>query len=209
MALGSVAREGPTGEAARLPRMVAALLAEAGRSVADLAAVAVTIGPGSFTGLRASLAFAEGLAAGAGIPVIGVTVAEALAVAARAENPSLGLPLWCALDARQGRLFLHQGGAPEAWVVAQLETPPMPEGPVALTGDAAEALGLALRARGSRVLVTAARQPAARDVAIAGARRAEGALPPLAATPLYIDPPRAAVPRGGLRPPPLPAEAAS
>jgi hypothetical protein len=85
----------------------------------------------------------------------------------------------------------------------------MPDGPVALTGDAAEALGLALRDGGGRVVITAAREPTARDVAIAGARRAEGALPPLAATPLYIDPPRAAVPRGGLRPPPLPAEAAS
>jgi tRNA threonylcarbamoyl adenosine modification protein YeaZ len=92
--LAGIEREGQTGDAARLPAMVADLLASQKLAVRDLAATAVCVGPGSFTGLRASLAFAEGLAAGAGIPVIGVTVAEALAVAASAGAP--GLPLWCA-----------------------------------------------------------------------------------------------------------------
>ena len=140
--LASMEREGQTGDAARLPGMVAELLASQRRSPADLSAIAVAVGPGSFTGLRASLAFAEGLATGAGLSVIGVTVAEALAVAARTETGAAAdLPLWCALDARHGRLFLHRGGAPEAWEVARLSDPPRPETPIALTGDAGRGLG--------------------------------------------------------------------
>jgi tRNA threonylcarbamoyl adenosine modification protein YeaZ len=208
--LASSERAGPTGDAALLPGVVADLMAAAGRSVADLGAVAVAVGPGSFTGLRASLAFAEGLAAGAGLPVIGVTVAEALAVAARAEGQDVGdRMLWCALDARQGRLFLHRGGAPPDWAVASLAHPPLPEAPVALTGDAAEALGIVLGAAGIRAVVTGARQSHAREVAVAAERRRQGLLPPLAAAPLYIDPPRALAPRGGLRPPPVPVGAMS
>jgi tRNA threonylcarbamoyl adenosine modification protein YeaZ len=208
--LASVERAGPTGEAALLPGMVAELLAAAGRAVTDLTAVAVAVGPGSFTGLRASLAFAEGLAFGAGLPVIGVTVAEALAFLARADGlDGADRPLWCALDARQGRLFLHRGGAPADWMVASLAHPPLPDAPVALTGDAAEALGIVLREAGVSVIVTAARQPHARAIAMAADLRRQGLLPPLAAVPLYIDPPRALAPRGGLRPPPLPVDAVS
>jgi tRNA threonylcarbamoyladenosine biosynthesis protein TsaB len=213
--LASIERAGPTGDAALLPGLVAELLAGAGRTVADLAAVAVAVGPGSFTGLRASLAFAEGLAAGGGLPVIGVTVAEALAVAARAEGLGAEEPgvtdrrFWCALDARQGRLFLHRGGPPAEWEVVSLAQPPLPEAPVALTGDAAQALGIALHKAGVAVVVTAARQSHAREVAVAAELRRQGLLPPLAAAPLYIDPPRALPPRGGLRPPPVDVDAMS
>jgi len=191
-------REGPTGEAALLPGMVADLLASQSIGVKALVAIAVAIGPGSFTGLRASLALAQGLALGAGVPVIGVTVAEALAMALPADER----PIWCALDARQGRLFLHRPGPPDAWEVVMLETPPTPDGAVVLTGDAAEALSLRLQESGIDATASAARQPHARGVAMAASLRLRGALPPLDAAPLYIDPPRALLPRGGLRPPP-------
>jgi tRNA threonylcarbamoyladenosine biosynthesis protein TsaB len=194
--LGVVERSGQTGEAAFLPRMVADLLAEAGMQVSDLAAVAVNVGPGSFTGLRASIAFASGLATGAGLPLIPVTTAEALAFALPAPHP----PLWCALDARQGRIFLHQGGAPADWTIALLADPPEPPGPLALTGDGAAALAAALGL--PETAVTSARLPHAEGVGRAGIARAAGELGPLAGLPLYIDPPRALLPRGGLRPPP-------
>jgi tRNA threonylcarbamoyladenosine biosynthesis protein TsaB len=199
--LAAQEREGQTGDAARLPAMVAELLGAQGLAVADLSAIAVSVGPGSFTGLRASLALAEGLAAGtgAGTPVIAVTVAEALSVAAGPETP---LPLWCALDGRNDRLFLHRGGAPEAWDVAKLSEPPCPDGPIAVTGDGAAALAGALAEEGCPAIVTSARSCHAREVAIAAARRARGLLPPLTVAPLYIDPPRALLPKGGLRPPP-------
>ena len=204
--LASRERDGQSGDAARLPGMVADLLASQKLAATDLAAVAVAVGPGSFTGLRASLALAEGLAAGAGFPVIGVSVAEALAVAALPE--AAGLPLWCALDARNGRIFLHRGGAPDAWEVALSSDPPRPGMPIALTGDAAEALGDVLRDGGETVVVTSARFCHAREIAVAGLARAEGRLPPLVAMPLYIDPPRALAPKGGLRPPPRQAAGA-
>jgi tRNA threonylcarbamoyladenosine biosynthesis protein TsaB len=205
--LASQERDGQTGDAARLPGMVAELLAGLGLAAADLAGIAVSVGPGSFTGLRASLAFAEGLSAGAGIPVIGVTVAEALAVAAHTDAGDMAI--WCALDARQGRLFLHRGGAPEAWEVASLTHPPVPDGPIAVTGDATEALGAVLQAGGAQAVITSARHCHAREVAIAGLWRAQGRFASLATTPLYIDPPRALVPKGGLRPPPRLSERAS
>ncbi|MCB8873845.1 tRNA (adenosine(37)-N6)-threonylcarbamoyltransferase complex dimerization subunit type 1 TsaB [Acidisoma silvae] len=196
----TVERQGPTGEAAYLPRMVADLLAEAGIAAVDLTAIAVNVGPGSFTGLRASIAFAQGLALGLGLPVIAVTVAEALREAAGVHDAAM--PLWCALDARQGRLFLHQGGDPAAWSVTQLSDPPMPAGSVLLTGDAATALGAVLADAGVKAEVSSAAESHASDVAPAAMKRLAGQLPPLAAVPLYIDPPRALLPRGGLRPPP-------
>lgn len=198
----AAARSGTTGDAALLPVMVADLLAEAGATAADLGAVAVNIGPGSFTGLRASIALAEGLALGTGCPVVPVTIAEAFAAdLAAAAVP--GGAIWCALDARQGRIFLHQGAAPADWSVANLADPPRPAGPVWLTGDAAAALGEAYGQTGIAAQVTDARQSDATLVARAAVARMAGDLPALAATPLYIDPPRALLPRGGLRPPPL------
>jgi tRNA threonylcarbamoyladenosine biosynthesis protein TsaB len=198
-ALASEARSGSTGEAALLPRMVTDLLASQGIMAGALHAIAVAIGPGSFTGLRASLALAQGLSTGANVPVIAVTVAEALA---RAVTNTEGRPIWCALDARQGRIFLQRSRLPEVWEVVTLDNPPLPEGRVLLTGDAAEALALRLRATGADVDASATCQTHARDVAMAAILRLDGALPPLDVAPLYIDPPRALLPRGGLRPPP-------
>ena len=52
---------------------------EAGVAFADLDRIGVTVGPGSFTGLRVGLAFAKGLATALSIPCVGVTTLEAMA----------------------------------------------------------------------------------------------------------------------------------
>jgi tRNA threonylcarbamoyladenosine biosynthesis protein TsaB len=174
---------------------------EAGSSgtAAQLDLIAVTVGPGSFTGLRAGLALAHGIALAAGVPVVGVSVGEALAEA----FPRLGRrTLWSAIDSRRGRIFLERDGV----VVAMaLEDLPRPDGPVAVAGDAAIAVAARLAARDVDVMLTDARLPLARHIARVGERRLAGDLPPRAAQPIYVDPPEARLPAAGLRPAPIPA----
>ena len=67
---GQMIRPLPPNAAESLPVALEALLADAGRTVRDLDRIAVLSGPGSFTGLRAGLAFARGLARGRGIPLV-------------------------------------------------------------------------------------------------------------------------------------------
>jgi tRNA threonylcarbamoyl adenosine modification protein YeaZ len=175
-----------------IPPAVAELLA-AGRAP-DL--VAVVVGPGSFTGLRASIAVAQGVGLGAGIPVVGVTVAEAVADAL----PRLdGRSLWVACAARAGRVFVDRDGE----VLACAETDlPAGSGRIAVAGDAANAVAAILAARGLDVMLTDARTPLPVHVAAIGQRRAAGELAALAPVPLYVDAPEARLPAGGLRPAP-------
>lgn len=183
------------GQASLLPVMAEAVLGEAGMVAAQLDLVAVTVGPGSFTGIRAGLALAHGIGLAAGVPVIGVTVGEALADAL----PQLGQrELWSAVDSRRGRVFLERGGAVEAFA---LESLPIPTQPIAIAGDAAVEVAARLAARDADVMLTDARLPQPRHVALAACRRWQHALPPRAAQPLYVDPPEARPP-AGQRPPP-------
>lgn len=159
-------------------------------------AVAVTIGPGGFTGLRAAIALAQGLAAGFAVPAIGVTVAEALV---EQLGPLGGRAPWIAIDSRRSRVFLDRGAGPEPVALAAL---PAAGGRLVVAGDAAVTVAARLAARGDDVRLADARLPRARDVAACAARQLEGAAPPRPAQPLYVDPPEARLPAGGLRPAP-------
>ena len=188
--------DGARGYAALLPAMVLDVLNEAGLTTTCLDLVAVTVGPGSFTGIRAGLALAHGIGIGLGLPVVGVTVGEALA----ASLASLGSRrLWSAVDSRRGRVFLERDGVVTAFAQDDL---PLPANPIAVAGDAAVEVAARLAARGADVMLTDARLPGGSHVARVSALRCAGALPPLAAQPLYIDPPEARLPAGGLRPAP-------
>ncbi|MFC0634060.1 tRNA (adenosine(37)-N6)-threonylcarbamoyltransferase complex dimerization subunit type 1 TsaB [Brevundimonas balnearis] len=87
------------GHQERLGGLVRDVVAEAG-GFDDLDRIAVTVGPGSFTGLRVGLAFALGLGAALGRPVVGVTTLEALAASAADEGLTLA-----AIDARRGEVY--------------------------------------------------------------------------------------------------------
>lgn len=91
------------GHAEHLMAVIEAALKAAGAGYGDLAAVAVSVGPGSFTGLRVGVSTARGLALALKIPAIGVTTLEALAAEAAAAFP--GRAVLAALDA--GREEIH------------------------------------------------------------------------------------------------------
>jgi tRNA threonylcarbamoyladenosine biosynthesis protein TsaB len=81
--------------------LIHSVLENAGFSVADLDGLAVTVGPGSFTGLRIGISTIKGLAHALGKPVVGVSTLEALALQC-GQTPHLICPL---LDARKGEVY--------------------------------------------------------------------------------------------------------
>lgn len=89
------------GQAEALVPMIAEVMAEAGIAFAALDAIATTVGPGSFTGLRIGLATARGLGLAAERPVVAVTSFEAFQAAA---EPG---PLTVLIDSRRGPLFVQ------------------------------------------------------------------------------------------------------
>ncbi len=173
------------GHAALLPVQLAECLTEACVTAGNLDLIAVTVGPGSFTGIRSAVALAQGLALAAGIPAIGVTVGEAIA---ESLSPLAGRSLWVVSPSRRGRVFLEADG--QCCSVAVTDLPAL-AGPAAVAGPAALDVASHLAARGDDVMLTDARHPLGRHIAAVAIRRAAGALPPLAAEPLYIDLPEA------------------
>ncbi len=96
----------PRNHDALLTPAVRDLLAARGLGVHDLDAVAVSIGPGSFTGLRIGVSFVKGLVFGMNVKVVAVPTLEALARALLGELQE-SLPLECAivLPGRKGEVF--------------------------------------------------------------------------------------------------------
>lgn len=189
--LAEAAAPGGQGQAAAIAVLAERVLAQACLAPRLLEAVAVTVGPGGFTGIRAALSLAHGLADGAGAALIAVSTAEALAAAA-GEGAVAVL-----IDSRRGHRFVQvfdvAGGLPlargpaRAAAVADLAAL-LPPGAISI-GDAPEASVKAL--------------PRARDLAALAEARRAGRLPPLPPAPLYLDPP-AVRPVPPLRPPPAP-----
>ena len=120
------------------------MLKQAGKTVADVTAVAVAEGPGSFTGVRIGVAAAKGFAWGAQLPCYGVSTLEAMAVTLGAYEGHI-----CAcMDARRNQvynaLFLADGAAPlrvtedRAIALAELKTElEHIDGNIYLVGDGA------------------------------------------------------------------------
>jgi tRNA threonylcarbamoyladenosine biosynthesis protein TsaB len=187
------------GQSSLLPVLLDEVLREAPPAAAPLDLVAVTVGPGSFTGVRSGLALAHGFALAAGLPLVGVTVGEALQEAL----PRLGRrALWVGIGSRRGRVFLGRDGQFESFALDALPTPDR-HAQVAVAGDAAAPVAAFLAAREIDVMLTDARLSAARQVALVAARRFAGELAALPAQPLYVDPPLVTLPEAGrLRPAP-------
>jgi len=98
------------GHAEALVPMIQRVCAEGGQDMAALNAVAVTRGPGTFTGIRIGLATARGLALATGCPVIGISTL--VAIAATAALPPDPAPLLVVQDARRGEVYVELVEAP-------------------------------------------------------------------------------------------------
>lgn len=96
--------EAAEGRAERLPQHVADLLTEARATPADLDRIAVTRGPGGFTGVRVGIAFARGFALVHGTPVVGVDTLTALALSV--DDPHSDVLAF--VQGRRGRLLARR-----------------------------------------------------------------------------------------------------
>jgi len=176
------------GHQERLAPMARRVMGEAGLAFADLERIGVTVGPGSFTGLRVGLAFAKGLASALGIPLVGVGALEALA------GEAGGGLVFAAVDARRDQVYLQgfEDGRP-------LMAPDALELGTAAARLAEIAAARPLTLVGSGAPLLADFVPAARVLTPAGAdarqvARLAAARAPAPARPLYLRAPDARLP---------------
>ncbi len=182
----------------RLLASVHRLLEESGFTLTSLDGLAVSVGPGSFTGLRIGLATAKGLAFASGHPLVGVPTLDALAWGV----PFATYPVCPLLDAKKGEvysaLYRHRQGNLER--VTEYRVLPadhllneLGEGPICFLGDGVLAYrDQIVQAMGERAYFVppSRRYPSAACVAELGAHRlAEGDAPdPAALVPIYVRP---------------------
>lgn len=184
------------GHQERMATLTREVMAQAGLGFANLDRIAVTVGPGSFTGLRVGLAFAKGLAQALDLPLAGVGTLTALA----AGRPGFAAAI---LDAKRGQVYLQafrDGAALMAPDVLPVETAAArlaelaDDGPATLIGSGAPLLAPVLPQ-------AAVETPHAADPVLVARLGAAMTAPLPPARPLYLRAPDAKLP-GGRDPPP-------
>jgi tRNA threonylcarbamoyladenosine biosynthesis protein TsaB len=189
------------GQSEQLLPMIETVLGEAGLAIGALDLIAVTVGPGAFTGLRIGIAAARGLALASGVPALGITSFAAVAAqvprAARA-----GRALVVALDSRRAELYLQAfdaDGVPlgDGALVAPADLADwVPSGSLLLAGDAAPTLAAALAGRHPEIAAGSGIADAA-DMARLAAVAWQPGLRPALPRPLYLRAPDTTAPRQG------------
>jgi tRNA threonylcarbamoyladenosine biosynthesis protein TsaB len=140
------------GQAEHLVPMIARAMAAAGLGFGELDLIAVTLGPGAFTGVRIGIATAQGLALATGVPALGLGSFEAVAAAVPAAALD-GRSLMVAIESRREELYLQAFDNARtplgegALVAAEHWLERAPAGPLVLAGDGAERLRPSLRDR--------------------------------------------------------------
>lgn len=139
------------GHAERLSGMIDEVFGKAGLTPQDIGLIGVTVGPGSFTGIRVGVAAARGLSLALGVCAVGVSTLEVLADEAR---QTLGpVPVLAAIDAKRDEIYLQTFDAvgtaidePQALPLADARqmissraATPFGSGAAALAGMSAEA----------------------------------------------------------------------
>jgi len=188
------------GHAEALAPMVERVMREAACAFSAVDRIAVTTGPGTFTGQRVGLAFARALGLALKRPVIGVTTLDAMAAEALAREASAPWAI-AAADAKRGEIYLGLRSR-SSTILAPILLPlalgldklaPMIEqygSDAVIAGTAAELLTAQLQTAGMRLSDSHVRQPDAVSVAYL----AESASPGESPKPLYLRPPDAKLP---------------
>jgi len=189
------------GHAEALLPMIDRTTAVAGLHAGDMAVVAVSVGPGGFTGIRAGLAAAQGLALASGAALVGVTSFAAVA----AKLPRHDNPLLVVLDSRREdfyvQLFAQDGtalGEPAAVSpddLGRFATTAIGDAPLRIAGDMAEGAAEALRSRSGMTIIPGS-APDAIGVLAAASRQAFI----VRARPLYLRPPDVSFPKRPVHP---------
>jgi tRNA threonylcarbamoyladenosine biosynthesis protein TsaB len=175
---------------------VEALFPAAGAAAGDVSAVAVSAGPGAFTGLRVGMSAAKGFCFGWGVPLVPVPTLLALAH----RFPGEGRIVCPVQDARRGEvyaaLFRWEGGkvvrlSPDMAIAPALLPGRIPDGDILFCGDGVAPFGERFReALGDRAVLVSADEgfPRASAVGIVGERifRDGGAEDPRAVLPFYL-----------------------
>jgi tRNA threonylcarbamoyladenosine biosynthesis protein TsaB len=181
------------GHAEAVMPLIARVMDQAGIDFASLDRIAVTTGPGSFTGLRVGISAARGIALAAGKPAVGLSTLAGFAAPHIAQDDSSAVV--AAIDARHEHVYLQVFGPGGKTVVAP-RIAPLKEAMRAATASPARIVGsgaeliVALWPKGEQqpVLVEQLDAPDIGWIARLGAAAAEGQAPP---KPLYLRAPDA------------------
>jgi tRNA threonylcarbamoyladenosine biosynthesis protein TsaB len=171
--------------------MVQSLLAQAGIAVAQCGAIAFGAGPGSFTGVRTACGIAQGLAFGAGLPVVPIVTLQAMAQACREITGSSDV--LALLDARMGEVYWAHYRYADGWrtVIEPMLSAPsavLPSGNVMACGNGLAAYPSAFENRTFAKNAQQTVMPHAAQIArLARTAFARGlAVAPSEAQPLYL-----------------------
>ncbi|MBL0643664.1 tRNA (adenosine(37)-N6)-threonylcarbamoyltransferase complex dimerization subunit type 1 TsaB [Aeromonas veronii] len=189
--------EAPRDHTRKILPMVQAVLEDAGISLSDLDAIAFGRGPGSFTGVRIGISVAQGLAFGAGVPLIGISTLAAMAQGAyRLDGAEQVLT---AIDARMNEVYFGRyelidgrmqlvGDEVVSEPAALVDVRGKLAGQVTRVGTGFETYGETLSGLADELAVSQVRFPAAEDMLpLARAAWLAGeAVPVEQATPVYL-----------------------
>ncbi|TNI03940.1 tRNA (adenosine(37)-N6)-threonylcarbamoyltransferase complex dimerization subunit type 1 TsaB [Aeromonas veronii] len=189
--------EAPRDHTRKILPMVQAVLEDAGISLSDLDAIAFGRGPGSFTGVRIGISVAQGLAFGAGVPLIGISTLAAMAQGAyRLDGAEQVLT---AIDARMNEVYFGRyelidgrmqlvGDEVVSEPVALVDVRGKLAGRVTCVGTGFETYGETLSGLADELAVSQVGFPAAEDMLpLARAAWLAGeAVPVEQATPVYL-----------------------
>lgn len=186
-----------TGQAERLMPMIQEVMGEARLTFSDLHRIAVTVGPGSFTGMRIGVAAARALSLALKVPIVAFTSLEVMAMSAqfRGFDPARGA-LAIAIDARRGQVYFQPflpGEPPECEtprLVTIADAAALPgEGGLTFAGSGGGLVAEAARAAGrtAEAILPGLAPSMADALKYSAVRRTVAAAP----RPLYLRPPDA------------------